>query len=449
MWGAAQNDLWAVGRAGAILHWDEQQWQGVSAFAPDELHGIHGASDTDVWAVGNLGTILHWNGHGWIAGFLGARYELRGVWALNEKTAWAVGIDLEARPKEDDEDEDEENDTAPEVGVIMKWDGKKWAVDRAAPKNLPRLDFICGFSRTNVWASGADDHPQVVHRDGKRWAKQKPRVGRTAPTCSGGKEPQFVDGARTAWAGATGEAWAIKSPGSVAHRVDGKWADVPAGFAGELHAVWSAAGDDAWAVGESGSIIHWDGKAWQVLSGAKREAWVGIAGTTDNDVWVSSASHTLHWDGSNWSVDSSKPVAPNGLELKVPELDHVSRGARILALAKTDAESWAITSDGPAWQIGTRRILHTTPNGWSDVPLPTHHGEKVALRDLRILAPGEVLVSSATSLFVWRDEKWIEIPTGAQGGFAALWDSPTTVWIATESGAVLTLSKERLRAIKP
>jgi len=68
VWGAAPDDVWAVGDFGAISHFDGARWTqiqyGTFPFLPF-LSKVHGSSAHDIWAVGrssdgkNAGVILH------------------------------------------------------------------------------------------------------------------------------------------------------------------------------------------------------------------------------------------------------------------------------------------------------------------------------------------------------------------------------------------------------
>lgn len=57
IWGPAPNDLWGVGSAGAIAHYDGKTWSEVTHQAIGSPYlrqflAVHGSSATDVWAVG-------------------------------------------------------------------------------------------------------------------------------------------------------------------------------------------------------------------------------------------------------------------------------------------------------------------------------------------------------------------------------------------------------------
>jgi hypothetical protein len=67
IWGAGPNDIWVVGKTGAVRHWDGASWS-VSKLAIggipmwNDLFAVHGGT-TGVWAVGN-GIALHRSSEG-------------------------------------------------------------------------------------------------------------------------------------------------------------------------------------------------------------------------------------------------------------------------------------------------------------------------------------------------------------------------------------------------
>jgi hypothetical protein len=81
VWGSATNDLWAVGKNGAILHGDGTGWTRVASPTTNTLRAVSGSTADDVWAVGDAGTILHWNGVAWTAVPSNTSADMRAVWA--------------------------------------------------------------------------------------------------------------------------------------------------------------------------------------------------------------------------------------------------------------------------------------------------------------------------------------------------------------------------------
>ncbi len=76
VWGAAVDDLWAVGSGGGegkaptLLHYDGEVWSGVDVAAisgsSSALYKIWGRAADDIYAVGAKGLILHYNGVNWL-----------------------------------------------------------------------------------------------------------------------------------------------------------------------------------------------------------------------------------------------------------------------------------------------------------------------------------------------------------------------------------------------
>jgi hypothetical protein len=90
IWGAAANDLWAVGAAGAIVHFDGAAWSATASPTTKDLHWVWGRRAADVWAVGAGGTILHHDGTSWSVVASPTTKDLYGV-AGSASEVWAVG----------------------------------------------------------------------------------------------------------------------------------------------------------------------------------------------------------------------------------------------------------------------------------------------------------------------------------------------------------------------
>ena len=68
VWYASNDDVWAVGRTGVIVHWDGSLCSTVLEpyeFDTDYLWGIWGSSGEDILAAGRNGAVFHWDGINW------------------------------------------------------------------------------------------------------------------------------------------------------------------------------------------------------------------------------------------------------------------------------------------------------------------------------------------------------------------------------------------------
>ena len=141
VWGSSGTDVFAVGWAGTILHYDGTTWSSTKSGTTAKLVGIWGSSATDVFAVGydydnnNSGIILHYDGNSWSAMESGLTENLKGVWGSSATDVFAVGYG---------------NNNS---GIIFHYDGNAWsAMDSGLTENLKG---IWGSSATDVFAVGS------------------------------------------------------------------------------------------------------------------------------------------------------------------------------------------------------------------------------------------------------------------------------------------------------
>jgi hypothetical protein len=66
VWGS-DNNLFVIGVTGTILHYDGANWRAMNSDANSDLWGVWGSSASDVYAVGGAGTILHYDGMNWVS----------------------------------------------------------------------------------------------------------------------------------------------------------------------------------------------------------------------------------------------------------------------------------------------------------------------------------------------------------------------------------------------
>ena len=140
VWGAAPDDLWAVGGNGrsegqaTILRYDGTTWRTVPV--PDlersnvfAFFKVWGTAADDVWIVGQRGVVLQWNGVDFTEHLVGTSDDLISLWGTGPDHIAVVG----GRGN----------------GVITTWDGTDWHTMGLAP--LPGLN--------GVWMR----RPDVIH----------------------------------------------------------------------------------------------------------------------------------------------------------------------------------------------------------------------------------------------------------------------------------------------
>lgn len=65
MCGRSGSDVYAVGNAGTILHFDGDAWTAMTSGTSSDLFGVAGSTGGDVFAVGQGGLILGFDGAHW------------------------------------------------------------------------------------------------------------------------------------------------------------------------------------------------------------------------------------------------------------------------------------------------------------------------------------------------------------------------------------------------
>ena len=91
VWGNSSTDVFAVGDAGTILHYDGSDWSGMTSGTAANLSDIWGWNSSYIVAVGESGTILHYNGSAWSPMVSGTAEDLHGIWG----DSWGL-VDLYA-----------------------------------------------------------------------------------------------------------------------------------------------------------------------------------------------------------------------------------------------------------------------------------------------------------------------------------------------------------------
>ena len=90
VWGSSPSDIFAVGRAGEIWHYDGASWTEMDSGTDAYLLGVWGSSPRDVYAVGDAGTILHYDGTSWSPLDSGTDLDLWQIWGFSSGDVFVV-----------------------------------------------------------------------------------------------------------------------------------------------------------------------------------------------------------------------------------------------------------------------------------------------------------------------------------------------------------------------
>jgi hypothetical protein len=231
LWGSGPDDVWAVGEAMTILHWDGTTWTPTTlptvdpALAESPLRAVWGSGPADVWAHGQV--LLHFDGSVWSTVSTG--------WQGSVGSANSYGGAVTGSGPDDVWTFDSDWSTCSEspyrlTVVVSHWNGTDW---RRVPLDSPIVPFgALALSPGDVWIVGltmadycADVGPgHAVHWDGTSWLPSA--------------EP--ID-------------WATS--------------------------LWGSRPDDIYAGGSD--LSHWNGTSWSLQPSP---VWL-VAGDDPNDLW--------------------------------------------------------------------------------------------------------------------------------------------------------------------
>jgi hypothetical protein len=136
VWGAADDQFWAVGDGGVVLRWDGMAWlkvpTGPMGGVTQQLRAVWGSAADDVWVVGAESTILHWNGERFESQSPGAKYTLNDVWGRARNDVFAVGS----------------------AGVLLHYDGNAWTALDSGTSSA--LQSVIGDAQGRLFLAGLD-----------------------------------------------------------------------------------------------------------------------------------------------------------------------------------------------------------------------------------------------------------------------------------------------------
>jgi len=255
VWGTADEQLFAVGDEGTILHFDGGRWQRMTSPSSARLHAVWGNARDCVYAVGEGGVVLQFDGVSWrvayqgslsltlvaVTGFdtgevfcvgdgglvlrfdglawerveTGTSAAFFAVWGMDARHVLAVG----------------------EAGAVLRFNGERWDPFSVGVEHA--LYSVWGGALDDVYVSGSSG--ALVHFDGGRWNRE-PGPARLDLFSIAGSQDAGV--------------FAAGSSGTILRRGEHEWVPEPVDCEDSLRAIWLPDGGWAYAVGDTGRVVR-------------------------------------------------------------------------------------------------------------------------------------------------------------------------------------------------
>jgi hypothetical protein len=340
IWGASASNVWQVGDAGAISHWNGSAWTALPAPTPFGLLSISGVAANDIWAVGAAGVMVHWDGVKWTPDARPTTGNLNDVWATAADDIWAVGDNgVIVRSMGNDLFAPVASPTTENLariwgamptdlwmvganGTVLEWDGTGFT-----PRPGPTGDLasIWGTSRKDIWVTG--NNGALSHFDGSNWTTLPFYKASIAFAAVWTDDPDkvFVGGADIA--SATYDAIWVFKPST------NSWTETSNIQGTEL--VWGSGPTDVWTSGYPGDGNHWDGASWKYY---RTDTLYALRGSGPGDVWGVGFYGVIVHHGAG---DASGTWTNNGIEQ-----NHMTNNDLLGVFGLDASRAWAVGKYG-------------------------------------------------------------------------------------------------------
>ncbi len=230
------SDVWVVGYAGELLHYDGQQWANASSPTSASLRGVAMLAANNGWAVGFGGTILHYDGSQWSRVASPTTSDLQSLAMPSTDEGWAVGAN----------------------GTILHYHAGAWSLFSDPLNNT--LTSVSMLSPNEGWAVG--NRGTILHyRDGA-WG----HVG--SPTADPGYNAlDFYAVAMT-----SGRSGWLSGSNNLMTYSDEIWTDASQAetfqYNAPIYSITMTAPGEGWAAGDQNTLYHCHNGQWsQVTNG--------------------------------------------------------------------------------------------------------------------------------------------------------------------------------------
>jgi hypothetical protein len=210
----ASNDVWAVGAAGTILHWDGTRWSLVPSGTTNHLNDLWAYNAQTMWVVGHGSTILRYTPPGFAADAVAGLGDLYAVRGIDPQKVWAAGSN----------------------NAAAKWNGMQWLQPGAG----------IAITYRGIWPEDVNQ-AWACTMGGSIWSWQ---LQPDLQEASG-----FNTDLLRLWGTSRSNLFALGGQGILLTRgTTGTWTPIASNTLSTLGGMWGPDSSEAWIVGTGGTI---------------------------------------------------------------------------------------------------------------------------------------------------------------------------------------------------
>jgi len=462
-WAISSTDVYAVGDAGTIIHYDGRNWSGIAGLRTGTFRSVWASSATDVWVVGDGGIALRGSAS---AGWTPVTLPVGTSSLLRVRGSSATSVSIVGSGN-----------------VFLVWDGSGFT-SPTLPTGLSYLTSVWERSPSSRWISGSSG---TFYWDGATWTKETAtgligmwgtgtellgvssyavlrRIGTTwatlaSPRTSWSTEYFNIAGLSDTAVYAVGSYAGSGGTTAPARSVVDRWTGSSLVEAQSLAtpnliaAVAAAPGLDFTALGTAGYVGTGRSGTWttQSVDGVPRLV-SQISGRSATDLWVADARGVAHWKGDGWDAYASasyytpKAVWAEGASSALFSSQMPSGVTGIFRVTTTTSPVLELSGDILAiwgssatdvWAGGTGLLQRKIGSTWATISHPLS-GTTARILSISGVSSTDVwAVGDLGYTLHWEGTSWTLVSSGVSTSIAGVWAAASNdVW-AISGGAVL------------
>lgn len=248
------------------------RWLVMEGSSDHSILDVEILSADDIWAVGGAGNVLHYDGSAWAVVSSPTEDSLRGLSMLSANEGWAVGYDAMSPSR---------------FGFILHYVNQSWSVVDSPSHAKLKLSGVSFTAPDNGWAVGTE----ILRYDGDNWITFASAEELRIPPQKGiaAKYGSLLSLEMIS----EDEGWAVGDGGTILHYQHGTWQREDSPVESTLWDVYMRSAEEGWIVGAGGTILHFDGTAWSMTASPTSEPLFAVVVDDTGGVWAGGANGTL------------------------------------------------------------------------------------------------------------------------------------------------------------